>query len=215
MQTKYEKSLLDEVCKAGGGLGEETDANDPDRTEGLSLQTARTTSIGRLKHLRSTHKPSHSEPATPRAQTDASGSSKKKAVPGAVIIRLIDFAHCTTGDDFVPPNDDQSVPHLDAHDSRVLATFPPTHPDQPDLGFLLGLKSLCAALKMIWAEEEEHDDSLKKRNHRGGGGRGSADLRIEGEDIFLKIFGEGSLQQKLGEGPGPDDVWNLGDLVTA
>lgn len=217
VQSKYEASLKEGVTRAGGGLGEETDANDPDRTEGLSLQTATTTSSGRLQHLRSSHKQSHSEPSTPHPNPNISSStasSKRKAVPGAVIIRLIDFAHCTTGDDFVPPNEDGSAPQLDPSDTRITATLPPTHPNQPDLGFLLGLKSLCAALKMIWAEEEESNQFAKKRNDRGGGGRGNADLKIDGEDVFVKIFGEGALQSGLGEIP-PDSVWNSNDLATA
>lgn len=217
VQEKYETSLQEGVTRAGGGLGEETDANDPDRTEGLSLETATTTATGRRQHLRSTRNPPPSNPSAHRVPSDTSSpsdSSKRKAVPGAVIIRLIDFAHCTTGDDFVPPNEDYSPRQLDLSDTRIMATFPPTHPNQPDLGFLLGLKSLCAALKMIWAEEEESAHYSKKRDHRGGGGKGNSDLAIEGEDVFEKIFGEGALDQGLGEIP-PDSVWNSNDLATA
>ncbi|GAA6019311.1 hypothetical protein JCM10207_001258 [Rhodosporidiobolus poonsookiae] len=108
--------------------------------------------------------------------------SKKRRVPGAVTIRLIDFAHCTTGDDFIDP--DVAAPYgLDAGaqapDGRIVARFPPTHPDQPDLGFLLGLKSLCAALKMIWADEWE-------QGHLPGMER---DLHVEGEGIFRQVWG--------------------------
>lgn len=218
VQEKYEHSLRAEVCKAGGGLGEDTEANDPDRTEGLSLQTnsantptttksssrssggAGTTNQGRVNYLRH-YTGSTSAPLT-----------KKKPVPGAVIIRLIDFAHCTTGDDFVIPSTptgpthssslpppvtgtDPSVPLT--KETRISATFPPTHPLQPDLGFLLGLKSLCAALRMIWAEE------VTKEGVRDGM------MKIEGEDVFDLIFGEGALQEGLGEGKGADEVWEV------
>ncbi|GAA6031309.1 hypothetical protein JCM8097_005596 [Rhodosporidiobolus ruineniae] len=119
-------------------------------------------------------------------RTDGEGhrrhKSKKHKVPGAVTIRLIDFAHCTTGDDFIDP--DEAAPYgLEpgdwAPDGRIVARFPPTHPNQPDLGFLLGLKSLCAALKMIWADE-----------HRKGNLPGfERDLHVEGESIFREIWG--------------------------
>lgn len=132
-------------------------------------------------HLLHSHSHSHSP-----TSSSCRPSKRHHKVPGAVTIRLIDFAHCTTGDDFVLPSDDVDE---DDVDGRVVATFPPTHPNQPDLGFLLGLKSLCAALRMIWAREE------------GGDGRA---LRVHGEEVFEDIFGDGALKQGLGEGPGPE-----------
>ncbi|KAL8278658.1 hypothetical protein RQP46_008950 [Phenoliferia psychrophenolica] len=132
---------------------------------------------------RSTH--SH----TRHSPHSSSSSSHKRKVPGGVTIRLIDFAHCTTGDDFLLPGEE---PH-DPHDDRVVATYPPTHPNQPDLGFLLGLKSLCAALKQIWARENKDGPALT----------------VQGEEVFETIFGTGALKQGLGEGPGAEEVWNL------
>ncbi|GAA5856065.1 hypothetical protein JCM8547_002963 [Rhodosporidiobolus lusitaniae] len=108
--------------------------------------------------------------------------TKKRKVPGAVTIRLIDFAHCTTGDDFLDPDDAAQFgfsPGDQAGDGRIVARFPPTHPNQPDLGFLLGLKSLCAALKMIWADE------WAKGNLPGF----ERDLHVEGEGVFRAIWG--------------------------
>lgn len=151
-------------------------------------------------------KPSHLSPPNPRHQ-----HSRKHKIPGCVTIRLIDFAHCTTGDDFVPPRvEGEAVEEEEVDDGRIRATFPPTHPNQPDLGFLLGLKSLCAALKGIWETEEE-----KRRASAGTFDEPVGKLRVPGEEVFEDIFGKGSIDQGLGEGPGPESVWNLGDLVTA
>ncbi|BGP49837.1 inositol polyphosphate kinase kcs1 [Rhodotorula kratochvilovae] len=110
--------------------------------------------------------------------------SKKSKVAGAVTIRLIDFAHCTTGDDFVDPDEAASLgldlePGEFAPDGRIVARFPPTHPDQPDRGFALGLRSLCAALKMIWADE-------CRKGHLEGMDR---ELHVEGEEVFRRVWG--------------------------
>lgn len=73
---------------------------------------------------------------------------------GEMNIRLIDFAHCTTGDDFLPPLQpgEHDVPSADP-DVYPRARFPPIHADEPDVGFLLGLQSICNSLKGTWAEE--------------------------------------------------------------
>ena len=42
----------------------------------------------------------------------------------------------------------------DPTDLRPRATFPPTHPNLPDTGFLLGVKSLCLALEQTWDAEK-------------------------------------------------------------
>lgn len=98
-----------------------------------------------------------SDHATSRSQSTVDLESQRKHVAkkkraGQVTIRLIDFAHCTTGDDY--KRDDK-----DPHDPRPLATYPSTHPDYPDTGFLLGLQSLCLALEAIWDQERERQES--------------------------------------------------------
>ncbi|GAA5930931.1 hypothetical protein JCM10213_003948 [Rhodosporidiobolus nylandii] len=132
--------------------------------------------------------------------------SKKRKVPGAVTIRLIDFAHCTTGDDFIDPEEAAPFglePGDQAPEGRIVARFPPTHPNQPDLGFLLGLKSLCAALKMIWADEH------KKGNLPGF----ERDLHVEGEGIFREIWGTPADEPGLRcQSITPDTIY---DLATA
>ncbi|KAF9908955.1 Inositol hexakisphosphate kinase 1 [Linnemannia zychae] len=58
-------------------------------------------------------------------------------------LKVIDFAHCTPGiydDDAMPP-------------------YPPMHPDEPDKGYLLGLKNLMMIFRNIW-DENGGDESV-------------------------------------------------------
>jgi hypothetical protein len=103
------------------------------------------------------------------SNTTPSASSGRKDPQGEINIRLIDFAHCTTGDDFLTPTEDKDAPIDD--DRRPIARFPPTHANLPDTGFLLGLRSLCSSLREIWRRET-----------------GDEDLKVEGEDVFDHIF---------------------------
>ncbi|KAI5476250.1 inositol-hexakisphosphate kinase [Pseudohyphozyma bogoriensis] len=236
VQENYQQSLVAQSAPKGlGDLSEIVD--DEDEDDGASTSVPSSSLPNQWKHrplssspLASPDSGSHLSPEARRARAQpiehtissepatrstsashtrahsASGTQhrhhkhRRAKTPGGVAIRLIDFAHCSTGDDYITPTSTGELPSPALDDGRILATFPPTHPNQPDLGFLLGLKSLCAALKMIWAEET----------------KGSIDLlRVPGEAIFEEIFGPGALQQGLGEGPDPDSVWNLHDLVTA
>ncbi|KDE06791.1 hypothetical protein MVLG_02830 [Microbotryum lychnidis-dioicae p1A1 Lamole] len=143
---------------------------------------------------------------------------KHRVPPGGVTIRLIDFAHCTTGDDFITVDElaasmskssdegDGSSPSVPAPgtilpDGRVVASFPPTHPNQADLGFLLGLKSLASSLTMIWNQE------------RALGNAPEEPLHVEGEGIWAEIWGpEVGMEMGLGKGVTPETVY---DLATA
>lgn len=229
VQERYAKSLREEVQKKGDGVvGEEKESKDQDHESwkgdvgredqgaGPSTSTNGSKHHHKLKQPLSDPSPSSALPRT-RSHSHShrhptTTTSKKSKIPGAVIIRLIDFAHCTTGDDYIdistlsssPPS--SSVPPPSSSEpQKILATFPPTHPNQPDLGFLLGLKSLCAALKMIWKEEQI----------QLGTGKELEGLSVEGEMVFERIFGRGALRQGLGEGPGPEEVYSVEDLITA
>ncbi|SCZ88775.1 BZ3500_MvSof-1268-A1-R1_Chr10-3g03084 [Microbotryum saponariae] len=143
---------------------------------------------------------------------------KHRVPPGGVTIRLIDFAHCTTGDDFIAVDElaasmskcsdegNGSSPSVPAPgtilpDGRVVASFPPTHPNQADLGFLLGLKSLASSLTMIWNQE------------RAQGNAPEEPLHVEGEGIWAEIWGpEVGMEMGLGKGVTPETVY---DLATA
>ncbi|GAA5822227.1 hypothetical protein JCM11251_006268 [Rhodosporidiobolus azoricus] len=146
-------------------------------------------------------------------RTDGEGhrrsKTKKRKVPGAVTIRLIDFAHCTTGDDFLDPEDAVFVglePGDQAPDGRIVARFPPTHPNQPDLGFLLGLRSLCAALKGIWTEEYD------KGNLPGF----ERELHVDGEKVFKEVWGPAADEPGLkSKTLNPETIYELDMLATA
>ncbi|GAA5888410.1 hypothetical protein JCM5296_000619 [Sporobolomyces johnsonii] len=157
------------------------------------------------------HPHHHHHPHNGRAGHRRSHHRKKHKVSGAVTIRLIDFAHCTTGDDFIPPSEAASLspglePGEPAPDGRIVARFPPTHPNQPDLGFLLGLRSLCAALKMIWADEWDRGNVPARLGGRELKG-------IEGEDVWERIWGREAAEPGLRcKGLTPETIY---DLVTA
>ncbi|CAH7690692.1 inositol polyphosphate kinase-domain-containing protein [Phakopsora pachyrhizi] len=113
--------------------------------------------------------------------------------PGEVMIRLIDFAHCTTGDDFLLPGQSPDVEDPE----KPRASFPPSHPNQPDCGFLLGLKSLCAALKEMWERERD------KRKHDYENGFKDVEvlgpLEVSGADVWEVIFGPGAEDCGVGQ----------------
>ncbi|KAF9083242.1 Inositol hexakisphosphate kinase 1 [Mortierella sp. AD031] len=49
-------------------------------------------------------------------------------------LKVIDFAHCTPG----------------IYDEDAMPPYPPMHPDEPDKGYLLGLKNLMMIFRDIW-----------------------------------------------------------------
>lgn len=90
---------------------------------------------------------------------------KKK---GEVIIRVVDFAHTTTGNDYLayPPEHVENEgereilksgkgydAEVDPETGLIYARFPPHHPELPDMGFLFGLKNLYESLETIYEEE--------------------------------------------------------------
>lgn len=121
-----------------------------------------------------------------RRQPDAANT---KRLRGEVNIRVVDFAHTTTGRDFLPfPPDHVDPPEKQlgkGYDTQVdpetglnLARFPPKHLGRPDMGFVFGLKNVCAALEAIWREEagdEVVDEWLEG---------------MENGHVFRKAFGE-------------------------
>ncbi|GAA96057.1 uncharacterized protein L969DRAFT_49367 [Mixia osmundae IAM 14324] len=125
--------------------------------------------------------PTSPSPFTPSSnKRNPDGSFAQRAIrkrrPGHINIKLIDFAHCTTGNDFAPL-DEPRVPG----DTRPPARFPPLHADEPDTGFLLGLKSLCDALIRAWNEERD-----KRRSDADAAQLGP--LRVKGYSVFDEIF---------------------------
>jgi inositol-hexakisphosphate 5-kinase len=129
---------------------------------------------------------------------------------GEVNVRIVDFAHTTTGRDWLPypPSVDPSAitsskgyqADIDPETGLIYARFPPHYPDQPDRGFLFGLKNLAIALESIWTEERlrriraSHDDQSIVEYEL-------PPLPTGGKEIFEEIFGP----------PGGED---LGEIST-
>ncbi len=114
---------------------------------------------------------------------------------GEVNIRIVDFAHTTTGQDFLPPLPDEDTANLgkgyaaktDQKTGLPHARFPPKHKKDPDLGFLFGLKNICEALRRGWqVEADRRNYALKHDDHTSAP---LADWRLtENADIFKNLF---------------------------
>ena len=94
--------------------------------------------------------------------------SSRKRRRGEVNIRIVDFAHMTTGHDWVvypypEGHDHRAVPEadggkgysadVDPETGLIYARFPPHNPDEPDRGFLFGLQNLAESLEKIYNDE--------------------------------------------------------------
>jgi hypothetical protein len=90
----------------------------------------------------------------------------RKRRRGEVNIRIVDFAHMTTGHDWLayPEGYDHRAVQdtdggkgytadVDPETGLHYARFPPHNPDEPDRGFLFGLKSLAESLEKIYSDE--------------------------------------------------------------
>ena len=109
-----------------------------------------------------------------RHSRHGSGRARKR---GEINIRIVDFAHTTTGEDFVvvpldskkgstttssPVDEKGYQADVDFETGRIRARFPPHHPDQPDLGFLFGFKNIALSLERIWEDERAHRKVLAR-----------------------------------------------------
>lgn len=102
------------------------------------------------------------------------GSSRKRR-RGEVNIRIVDFAHMTTGHDWLayPEGYDHRASSesdggkgcysadVDPETGLIYARFPPHHPDEPDRGFLFGLKNLAESLEKIYNDERVKQVKLR------------------------------------------------------
>jgi len=120
---------------------------------------------------------------------------------GEVNIRIVDFAHTTTGRDYLPPtasasHDVSPAPitkvvtsgqggyqaEVDPASGLIYARFAPHHPEQPDLGFLFGLKNVAETLHRIWEKE-------RAKRFCSGKEEQLHPLCCDGKEIFDVIFG--------------------------
>lgn len=125
-------------------------------------------------------------------------SGKRKR--GEVNVRIVDFAHTTTGRDWLPypPPADRDIIHqvssskgyqaeVDVETGLIYARFPPHFPEEPDRGFLFGLKNLTETLENIWNEERvcrikaSRDDPSADTSQL-------PPLSADGKEIFDEIF---------------------------
>lgn len=132
---------------------------------------------------------------------------------GELQIRLVDFAHTTTGRDWLPypPPDHLKIDEVtsgkgyqaevDPDSGLLYARFPPHYPDQPDRGFLFGLMNLSESLEKIWNDERLRRIKVS-RDHPGANDEQLPPLSLEGKEIFKEIFGS------------PEDGLDLGMIST-
>jgi inositol-hexakisphosphate kinase len=145
---------------------------------------------------------------------------------GEINIRIVDFAHTTTGRDWLPYPDssfDRYAPapstvqlpkveevasgrgyiaDIDPETGLIYARFPPHYPDQPDRGFLWGLKTITESLEKIW--NEERIKRVKMASSSVSASSSSSTLFASssrehdqlpalsayGKEVFTEIFGE-------------------------
>ncbi|SAM75316.1 related to KCS1-potential transcription factor of the BZIP type [Ustilago bromivora] len=120
---------------------------------------------------------------------------------GEINIKIIDFAHCTTGNDYYfPPTDGREEDEQDSgRNPRLsLARFPPKLTDGPDSGYLFGLKNLAASFEEIWETECDRRRKLRaelgsdvKTDEKGSFIGDLGDLQVPGREVFDEIFGDG------------------------
>lgn len=129
----------------------------------------------------------------PEVDEEALEGDRRK---GQVRIRVVDFAHPTTGRDFAPPLLDEDTSDLGkGYDTQTdpvtgmpRARFPPKHSNDPDMGFLYGLRSICEALRDIYERECVRRKEAKER--------GEAVSRLpnlspcQDEEVLTKLFPE-------------------------
>ena len=98
-----------------------------------------------------------------------SAAHEGKRVRGEVNIRVVDFAHTTTGRDFIPMKsgtEDGSKlgkgyeTRWDEETGLQLARFPPKWKRKPDMGFVFGLRNIVDALQDIWHEAKGVDEEM-------------------------------------------------------
>lgn len=116
---------------------------------------------------------------------------------GEINVRIVDFAHTTTGHDWAPyPKDFEHRPlthsayesDFDPETGLLYARFPPHYPERPDRGFLFGLKTLTEGLEEIW-NKERYKRSKAARETPEKEVLKLPPLAVDGKDIFEEIFG--------------------------
>ncbi|KAG6866528.1 hypothetical protein C0991_003072 [Blastosporella zonata] len=142
---------------------------------------------------------SHSEDLLSGSAAKRSNGRKKR---GEVDVRIVDFAHTTTGRDWLPLDELNNLSshevfassngyqaEVDSESGLLYARFPPHYPDQPDRGFLFGLKSLSESLERIWNEERIRRIKASRDDPSVVPSQLPA-LPTEGKEIFAEVFSD-------------------------
>ncbi|KAI0269197.1 hypothetical protein BC834DRAFT_820493 [Gloeopeniophorella convolvens] len=124
----------------------------------------------------------------------------RKRRRGEVNIRIVDFAHMTTGHDWAPyPGDFEQravqevnsgkgySADVDPETGLIYARFPPHDPEQPDRGFLFGLKSLAESLERIYNDERLRQIKLSRDEPRAAADQ-LPPLSTESKRVFQEIM---------------------------
>ncbi len=127
--------------------------------------------------------------------TTGSEVARRRRRKGEINIRIIDFAHCTTGHDY------DFEPHVGSATGLPKARFPPKLTDGPDSGYLFGLQNLARSFEEIWQTERERRREVRATLRQNGNeadedehGRYVGDLgelKVAGAEVFGEIFGDG------------------------
>lgn len=149
-------------------------------------------------------------------ETSAPASAAHLRRRGEVNVRIVDFAHTTTGQDYISlsalaerdrarvaeefSNASGYLTKVDAETGLICARFPPHYPQQPDRGFLFGLKNLSEMLERLW-DEERMRRMKASRDDPSAIAQQLPPVNTDGKAIFEQIFGP----------PGAED---LGEIST-
>ncbi|KAG8218834.1 hypothetical protein J3R82DRAFT_4512 [Butyriboletus roseoflavus] len=173
---------------------------------GESLERSQTRSRSQVA-ARSSLRRTHSEDLLLGSVCKRSEGKRKR---GEVNVRIVDFAHTTTGRDWspYPPPPDRAVvqqmssskgyqAEVDADSGIIYARFPPHYPKEPDRGFLFGLKTLTEVVEKIWNDERMRQIKVSRDDPSFDTSQ-LPPLITEGKEIFDEIFGP----LEPGEDPG-------------
>lgn len=224
IQAKLEREFEHRVHKGTAGLSpglrlsvESSPALEPIDSITMSNHTSTTHDGGLAAGLSSSLPHSSSVPS--------SAPPRRRRRRGEINIRIIDFAHCTTGKDFLFPDD----PNFEARREEIerlndriahglenpvvqampIARFPPKDRHGPDSGYLWGLQRLAQSFHAIWDKERQRrrnqaveklrqgDASISEDDEgKAADAADPGDLKVEDADVFEDIFGSG--QDRLG-----------------
>ena len=144
------------------------------------------------------------------------------ATQGEVKIRIVDFAHTTTGKDYLPLDAADEDPStlgkkyhtvFDGESGKLLARFPPQHPDRPDMGFIFGIRNLCDAFVGIWDKERHRRRKEALKLGKGVSESAAASAAASGEEGATEPHEGGPAMGVVVEET--EDLWQLPKLSLA